>query len=83
MGNIHYLEILDFFLGWFGWDISKDDWATRIAAREKAALQPFEAPPEQPPDEAPKKPSEKSPPEKRPKEPPKKRTKFDLPDLIP
>ena len=31
MGNLHYLEIVDFVLGIPGWDISGDDQATWLA----------------------------------------------------
>jgi hypothetical protein len=36
MGNLHYLEILDFVLGWPGWDICRDDKATWLAEQELA-----------------------------------------------
>jgi len=36
MGNLHYLEILDFVLGWPGWDISGDDKATWLAEQKAA-----------------------------------------------
>jgi len=38
MGNIHYKEILDWLLGWFGADISKDDTES-LAEREREAPQ--------------------------------------------
>jgi len=45
MGNLHYLEILDFLLGWAGYDICRDDAATR-AAEQEAAQGPPKAPPQ-------------------------------------
>ncbi len=42
MGNLHYVEILDWLLGWAGWDICGDDYATRLAQREAAAKPPPE-----------------------------------------
>ena len=36
MGNVHYLEILDFVLGIPGWDIVGDDKATWLAKQEAA-----------------------------------------------
>ena len=34
MGNIHFLQILDFVVGWTGYDISGDDKATWLAKQE-------------------------------------------------
>ncbi|MFC1805835.1 hypothetical protein ACFL09_02515, partial [Planctomycetota bacterium] len=36
MGNLHYLEMLDFVLGLPGWDIAGDDKATWLAKQEAA-----------------------------------------------
>ncbi|MBM4032807.1 MAG: hypothetical protein FJ291_13605 [Planctomycetes bacterium] len=90
MGNIHFTEIADFFLGWLGYDISKDDWATRIAEEKKAtasgqplptqpSVEPAKKPPEKP---APKPPSE-PPPKQPPKEKPRKPGKYELHELVP
>ena len=38
MGNVHYKEILDWLLGWFGVDISKDD--TESLAEREREVQP-------------------------------------------
>jgi len=42
MGNLHYLEMLDFVLGLPGWDICRDDKATWLAEQE--AAEPPDAP---------------------------------------
>jgi len=94
MGNVHFTEIADFILGWLTLDISKDDWATRIADEERALngletgkpTEPAKEPPEGPPEEPPKaKPPEEPPPTPRPKEPPPKpgKHKHRLEDIIP
>lgn len=36
MGNLHYIEIVDFILGIPGWDIRGDDKATWLVKQEKA-----------------------------------------------
>jgi len=44
MANIYYLQILDFLVGWFGWDICGDDAATRIAREEASkGAEPFDS----------------------------------------
>jgi hypothetical protein len=41
MGNVHYQEILDCALGWFGYDVSKDDTdAERSAEPAREAQRP-------------------------------------------
>ncbi len=99
MGNIHFTEILDFFLGWFTYDIGGDDWATRLAKEDKAALAPPEDPSKElskdppgdppkepqkdPPKAPPKKASEDPPPRKPEKPPPPSGKKFRIEDLVP
>ncbi|HPD14456.1 MAG TPA: hypothetical protein PLE19_05875 [Planctomycetota bacterium] len=96
IGNIHFTEILDFIVGWVGFDLSKDDWATRIANRERApegteGVQPDapakEAPetrPEEPPKPKPTPtPSKPSPPREPKKDTRSPAPKRDLRDLIP
>ena len=98
MGNIHFTEILDFIVGWAGYDLTSDDWATRIREEQKALngledgrpaepKEPPKAPPEgpatKPPEEPPKKPPVEPPRKEAPKPPPKKPTPRDLRDIIP
>jgi len=59
MGNVHYLEILDWILAWLGHDIRNDDLATALALKKAAAQQP---PPAEPPEPPPPKPPPKRPP---------------------
>ena len=47
MGNLHYLEIVDFVLGIPGWDITGDDKATWLA-QQRAAEQAVAALPDAP-----------------------------------
>ena len=49
MGNVHYLEILDWILAWLGHDIRNDDLATALALKKAAAQQPPPAEPPEPP----------------------------------
>ena len=42
MGNIHYLEILDWLAGWAGYDIMKDDALTAYRLKEQGKLPPAE-----------------------------------------
>ncbi len=99
MGNIHFTEILDFFLGWFGFDTGNDDWATRLTEEEKALQAPpgepskdpekepskelSKEPPKEPPKAPPKKPPDEPPPKKPEKTPPPSGKKFKLEDLVP
>ena len=61
MGNLHYVEMVDFLLGWAGWDITRDDRATFLAQQEAAqqelaalsAEPPAPAAPAEPPAPAP------------------------------
>ncbi|MFW6162727.1 MAG: hypothetical protein ACODAJ_08135, partial [Planctomycetota bacterium] len=48
MGNLHYLEILDFVLGLPGYDIAGDDKATWLAKQEAAQQAVASAPDEAP-----------------------------------
>ncbi len=91
MGNIHFYEILDWVLGWAGYDITKDDWATRIAAQEEKAPEP---PSEAPPEKQTEKPTSESTvkPSRRPSEespgtaenpPPRRGKKRELHELVP
>lgn len=92
IGNIHFTEIFDFLAGWLGFDPKKDDWATRIAERERAGkdaedgkpTEPAEKPGEEPREAPPPKPAEELPPPKKPekKTPPRSRD-YDLRDIIP
>jgi len=66
MGNIHFFEILDFFLGWAGYDVCGDDYATWLAS-QAAGTQPPEAAPSAPAVDPPP-----APPPKPPKKPPRK-----------
>lgn len=52
MGNLHYVEMVDFLLGWAGWDIARDDKATFLAEQE-AAQQELAALPAEPAEPAP------------------------------
>jgi len=94
IGNIHFSEILDFIVGWAGFDLSKDDWATRIANRERAPEGSDTAPPETPAKQTPETRAEEPPkPKPTPSKPPpprepKKDTrspapKRDLRDIVP
>ena len=87
MGNVHFTEILDFFLGWVTFDISKDDWATRIADEERAlnnqGKDKTKEPAEEPPEVTPEKPAKEPPPRKPEKESPPRHKKYDLRDIIP
>ena len=35
-GNVHFYEMLDWLLGWFTYDISRDDLVTYYAMRQRA-----------------------------------------------
>jgi len=39
MGNLHYFQILDFLLGWFGLDVAGDDYATRLREETRLAAE--------------------------------------------
>jgi len=98
MGNIHFTEILDFVVGWAGFDLSKDDWLTRLVAEDRAldagaqdlskepGGEPAKGADNAPPEEPAKKPpdEEKPPPPKaKPKDPAQKVGKHPLHELIP
>jgi len=95
MGNIHFTEIFDFFIGWLTLDFSGDDWATSLADEQRAvkgkgsgkpeepATGPAADPPKEPPKAPPPEPA-KEPPPKKPKKPAPPRSRdYDLRDIIP
>ncbi len=95
MGNIHFTEIFDFFIGWLTLDFSGDDWATSLADEQRAVKGKQNGTPEEPPSEPavepakeppkapPPKPAEEPPPSKPKKEPPPRKRDYDLRDIIP
>ena len=59
MGNLHYVEILDFVAGLPGWDLSGDDKATWLAQQE-VSQQELASLPAEPPAPAPSPPRPKA-----------------------
>jgi len=95
--KVDIVAVLDFLVGLTGYDVCKDDWATRIADEERAlngldtgkpkepVREPAEKPAREPPKASPAKPKppEDSPPEKPKKDSPPRHRKHDLRNIIP